>query len=123
MLQALTRDSGPTVSIICLHNINGEKYLDAAGKYPVDLEKEPNRDQIKKLLFSEVKLSYRGCVRHFPIDMVPAAWKKTSMLRHHRAVIFENGCHEQSGIRLDPELGIIISRKGENHDPILQSDH
>ncbi len=125
MLQARTRDSGPSVSIICIHEINGGTFLDGNGCNPLDMSAVPDKNMIKEILKSEAHLSYKSCLKDFSEDMIPVSWKKTASLRFHRAVVFINGLHPPTGMVLDADRGIVMTfqnRKGVGNDPVIQSD-
>ncbi len=130
-LRAMTRLSPPSVNVVCLHAIGGQHFIDKEGLQPVDLQTAlrlpRDRSTIEALLRVSVSLSYRGCTRDFHDGMVPDGWRKNPLLRHHRAVSltddeFAAGIKQ---IRLDPELGIVLTRnqeRGRNDGSILQSD-
>lgn len=128
MLQALTRLSGPTVAIVCLHRVAGGIFFDPAGHRVCDLTVEPGLALAKRLLLSAVSLSYGGCTRDFPAEECPPSWRRSPLLRHHRLAIFENGRLQTAGrtrLDLDPELGIVITRKpceGGENESVVQSD-
>lgn len=118
ILQARTRLSPPSVTIVCLKH-ESEIELQKAG--PERMRK------VKELVQASVSLSYRGCSQDFPRDMVPKGWREVGLLRHCRAVVFQDGVFDGDimRIRLDDELGIVLKRKskeGKTDADIVQSD-
>lgn len=128
ILQARTRLSDPSVDIVCLHRVNGRTCLDTGGTCPVDCGKTPEtREDILALLENSVSLSFRGILKLFPGELVPKAWKRSSLLRHHRLVIFEENRYEtakgEMTLFLDRKKGLVSQWKGAKKDGSdLQSD-
>lgn len=87
-LQAQTRDSPPTISLVCLFE-NGEGLsLDPEGTEIIDLSSEPSYSLIPHLLDRSVAISDRGIVRFFKDRPTPAGWVRSSLLNHHKVAIF-----------------------------------
>ncbi len=111
-LRALTRLSGPSVQVACVEEVDGHHFI--AGQ-PVDLSREPTLEEAKHVLQSMVTLSYYGCLTDFPPEAVPAAWRKSRVLRHCRLAEFRGSVclRDKMALRLDPELGIDLERNGQ----------
>jgi CRISPR-associated endonuclease/helicase Cas3 len=112
-LQAMTRLSEPTVQLICLHKVAGRLCLDPDASESVDLEQQPEPGQVRKLLCNALTLSHPGCVRHFAAQDCPRGWHRSGLLRHYRVVELDDKGGSPAGnynLRLDPELGIVITR-------------
>lgn len=127
-LRAQTRLSGPSVNIVCLHKIGEKICLDAEGKHVVDSSSPPEtREEILALLKNAFSLSFPSVLKLFPPDLVPREWKRSSLLRYHRRVIFDGGRFETSNgemiLFLDQEKGLISQWKGaKKNENNLQSD-
>ena len=85
-IQALTRDSDPTVRLIVVYHLGGRDYLDPAGLEPFDETDMPDPGRIRRLLANEVTLSHPGCVACYARRPGPSRWRKRGMLRFHRIV-------------------------------------
>jgi CRISPR-associated endonuclease/helicase Cas3 len=120
--QALTRDGGPGLSVICLHRTKCGLALDPRREESViDLHKPLTRRQIALLLHGAVNIRHYDLIEHFltyetdELKPVLTAWKKVPALRYHRLAIFEDGIYDQSPthqLHLNREFGLqIISRK------------
>ena len=113
-LQALTRWSDrPSVSLVCLHGSSADAYFDADLTQRVDLGAEPDDHTIKKLIARSVTLAGHSIAECFAEENVPAAWRRLSVLRHHRLALFVDGVLRRPDFMLclDPELGIVIERR------------
>lgn len=112
-LQALTRLSDPTTTVVCLHERAGKLYLDPQGAVPVDPDKEPPLEEARQLLRRSLSLSHFACVKHFLLQEIPTGWRRNPLLRHHRIAAFNTNGKVQAGeytLRLDPILGAIVER-------------
>jgi len=97
--QAKTRDIGPTLALICLHATEKQNRvlfdpLNATTAF--DLTLPPDSDLTKKLLQRRINVQQWALLNHFlaedmPPENAPSAWRKNSVLRHARVVIFQNG--------------------------------
>ncbi len=109
-LQALTRLSEPTVSIVCL--MPGElSELDDGTK--------PDRGTAIRLLRRSVSISHRSVVPLLLKEVVPAGWNKEALLRHHRLVMLRPDRVKEVGdysLCLDEELGVRITRLKPGRD-------
>lgn len=117
-LRAATRDGDPSVTVVCLCRHNGQIYLfndkgepDTAQQ--IDLNKEPTQGQTRKLVKLSLSLSKRALFAALCHEKVPSGWKKSPVLRHYRALIFDGNSTKVNGQRLllDRELGLIIEKE------------
>jgi len=109
--RALTRwEEQPSVEIVCLETPDGQPHVRCGGRMlPVDLDAEPSDELAEALLRRSVRISGAAARRLLDTDP-PRAWRRNSLLRHHRAVIFnETGRFVGDGfvLRNDPNLGIV----------------
>ena len=98
-LQVKTRDIGPTLSLICLHATKKEDWVlldpdDAATAF--DLTTSPDSDLTKQLLQWRINVQQWAILNHLlredaPPENAPPAWRRNSILRHARTVIFQSG--------------------------------
>lgn len=108
----LTRKTLPSVRVVCLHKVGARICLDGAGVMDVDLEHAPQRAQIMALMNQSVTLSRWEVVRNLRDGQnVPAAWRRSPILRHCRPLIFEDSqaTIASLAIRLDTDLGIVFT--------------
>ncbi|MBI2873703.1 MAG: CRISPR-associated helicase Cas3' [Firmicutes bacterium] len=119
-LQALTRLTAPTVSVVCLFGSEVEAYADAERQLPVNLDQEPDHDATIRLLQRTLTVSHRGLVPRLVGDgHAPLVWRRSPLLRHHRVLFFDTqGFSDWYGWRLHlhHNLGLLInqSRKEVN---------
>jgi len=106
--QAMTRLSGPRVSLVCLER---DRWEGMQAKGPA-----LDNATVRALLESAVSVGHRGLVWGLLALPVPPAFMKNALLRHCRMVEFENGEREVGGyrLRLDGELGLLIFRKQDH---------
>lgn len=108
--QALTRLSEPTVPIVCLYGGPHGWSIDPQGRETVDSNAVPTGDVAMRLLRCSLSVSDRRVVRLLLGLAVPAGWRRSALLRHHRPVLFDAaGWSQVLGryrLRLDPELGL-----------------
>ncbi len=115
-LQALTRLSEPTVTLVCLHGSVAQPALDPDGRLPVDLGKRPDCALARELARRTVNLTAQPLVSHFLGEAPPAGWREHALLRHCRPAIFDRDgiCRLANGyvLSLDAELGLIVKKEG-----------
>lgn len=120
--QALTRDGGPGLAVICLHQTERGLVLDPQKEGPViDLQAPLTPRQVTWLLQGAVNIRHHTLIEHFltyepdELKSVLSAWKKIPALRYHRLAIFVQNGYEQAPshqLRLTRECGLqIIPRK------------
>lgn len=121
-LRAATRDGDPSVTVVCLCRHNDRIYLfDDKGEPDIaqelDLSKEPTPDLTRKFVNLSLPLSNRTLFEELAHDKtperLPPSWKKSPVLRHYRALVFDGNSTEVNGLhlRLDRELGLVIEKE------------
>lgn len=110
--QALTRLTELGLSAVCLLlSDDGTLRLEASDS-TIDLGGAPN-DLVRELLEHSVALTHRRVVGPLLGEPVPAGWRRSPLLRHHRPLVFgmDRTCRIGSAlVRDDPELGIVVER-------------
>ncbi len=119
-LRAATREGDPSITVICLCRQGNKLFLPGADgranlKAPVDLTREPKRDETRALMNFALPLSNRALFSILAAQKVLEPWKKSPMLRHIRTLEFENGQCRVGDRRLllDGTLGLIIEKERE----------
>jgi CRISPR-associated endonuclease/helicase Cas3 len=114
--QALTRMSGPSISIVCLNREEWDKIKSRKSLLDVAV--------VRSLLERAVSLAHSGLVRKLQELQVPLVFKKNALLRHYRILEFEDDEVEIGGyrLRLDRELGIRISKPHNNKEKGSKDD-
>lgn len=102
--QAITRLSGPRVSVVCLDEHDWGRLQEGS----------PTLDgtAVRALLENAVPVGHRGLVWELLESKAPPAFKQIALLRHCRMLSFEEG-ETRVGryrLRLDRELGLTISK-------------
>lgn len=120
--QALTRQAGPSMEVICLHRDDEGLWLDAEGTKPAPFAlndenaaadiAEIGDDMLRQLLGASVRLGSEEVERR--LAEAPVAWthitEANTMLSRYRPLVFERGHAEISDrltVRFDPILGLI----------------
>ena len=115
-LQAMTRDTRPSVEVVCLErDPQGSLFL-LDGHTPFDLSKPPVGETLKKALRSMVTISNWQVVDYFRRQPLYAAWKKSAHLRYVYPAVFEAGtCPLKDGLTLylDEELGLRVEKEAK----------
>jgi CRISPR-associated endonuclease/helicase Cas3 len=122
--QALTRLAPPSVRLVCLWERDGRLYAEPDGTAPVTIRTERGHDTAKALLVNSVSISDPRVVAAAADLEAPCAWTRNSLLRHHRLVrIGEDGMARVGPVllRLDPEKGVFIERRGKETDECTAS--
>ena len=109
-LKALTRDSEPSITVVCLHDINGRTCLDRYGKEEIDIEATKDSEAARQLVLNSVKISNWYVREELIKQNLPNSWRKNPHLRHLRYLILADGIYESDKFRLilDEELGLQI---------------
>jgi CRISPR-associated endonuclease/helicase Cas3 len=117
--QAKTRDIGPTLTLICLHATEKENCvaLDPQDNATVfDQTMPPDLTLTKQLLQWRINVQHWTLLNHFLAKDAPPAWRKNSVLRHARLVIFQDGkyrfTHGKNDyiLSLDRDYGLRIEK-------------
>ncbi len=106
--QALTRLSGPRITLVCLE---GDQWgVSLSGSSPLNVE------TVQTLLENAVPVSHGGIVRGLLASQVPPVFRRNALLRHCRRLEFEEGEAEVGDyrLRLDHDLGLQIFRPQRN---------
>jgi len=107
--RALTRDTPPSVSLVCLHQTSRGLATAREGDDPLTIA-SPDKQTVTKLLGCTVNVQNAAVVDHFLGQ--ESSWGRIPALRYHRLAVFRNGfcCLEGRGItlRLSQELGLEI---------------
>ncbi|ACZ40837.1 CRISPR-associated helicase/endonuclease Cas3 [Sphaerobacter thermophilus] len=109
--QALTRLTPPSVSVVCLFDVDGRLALDPAGREVIDLSEPPSLNLTRRLLARSVTLSDRRVVPELLTTDPPTAWRESALLRHQRLILLDSSGRASVGkyaLRLDPELGLVV---------------
>lgn len=111
--RAMTRYSeAPSFSVICLQQHGLTTGVETPeGLLDVDLARPPTETQLRALLDRSVSLSSRHATTYLLRQEAPAGWKRAALLRHCRAVVFDEAGSPVAAdcpLRLDVELGVVI---------------
>ena len=88
----MTRDADPSISLICLHRVNGVLYLNPEGDgTPLDISAKPDKELIKLLLRQSISVQNRKVIDYFTENKPEFTWKETAALKYAIPVIFEEG--------------------------------
>ncbi|MHB0858470.1 MAG: CRISPR-associated helicase Cas3' [Anaerolineae bacterium] len=114
-LQALTRWGGEGITGVCLHAVAGGVTLDPNGADMVDLHQAPDEVLTRQLVLRSVQVTHRGIVSHLSSERPPEGWRRHSLLRHYRPLIFVDGACPVAGtpyvLHLDHTLGLVIAKE------------
>lgn len=118
--QALTRLSGPTVTVICLLEEGGELWTIGKSKSKIDLMRQPNQEEIRDLLGCSIRLgfSYSLVKKIIELDTLPT-WEAQVLLRRSRLLRFNSSgqCIEDGiPLLLDRKLGLVVNNDGKEDD-------
>lgn len=111
--QALTRLASPSVPAVLLHGNAGTATLDAMLSDPVDMNRTPSLETTKRLLMRSVTISDRRVVFQLQQQSPPRSWRRSRLLRNHRAVFLDGQGMSRIGdhwLILDAETGVAVSR-------------
>ena len=110
--QALTRLTDPSVAVVCLYGRGGGVSLDREGSHLVDLRVTPAGELLRQLLRKSVTVSDRRVVWSLMAEAVPASWKRTPLLRHHRPLVLDANDAAVIGglsLHLDRDIGLSVA--------------
>lgn len=112
--RALTRLTPPSVPVVLLFGSSDRAWLDAAHRESVDIDSVPSIDAMKQMLMRSANISDRRVVFQLLQQAPPMSWRRTALLRNHRAIFLDgDGCSESIdgySIRQDPETGLTVFR-------------
>ena len=112
--QALTRLASPSAQVVFLFGSGDRAWLDPAHHEPVDLSRAPSIETTKRLLRRSVNLSDRRVVFELLRQAAPSAWRGSALMRHHKAVLLNDGGTAETGsyeLSLDAETGVRVSNR------------
>jgi CRISPR-associated endonuclease/helicase Cas3 len=125
--QALTRADRPGISVVCLHQVNGQLLLESDEPSTVfDLSQKLEKAMIRDLARHAINVRHpdpavEPSLLAEPDDAQAKAilkrWKKVAALRYHRVAIFDNGASRLKGtgyvMRLNKKdkLGLRIEKE------------
>ena len=110
-----TRLTRPSITIIVLHQIHQQVYLDTAGTQPINLaaKHKPSPELTKALLLNSVTISHPSWYNYFHAKTeLPPGWKQSPVLRYCRAALFENNQlinNSTEILKINPELGLVFN--------------
>ena len=107
-LRALTRLTGPSVSVICLEEVDGQAHIPSVGPWLERLV--PDMETMRNLLMRSMSITDFRLVFALMREPVPPSWRSRAALRYHRVLIFKDHMAEVDGhwVRLDDELGLEV---------------
>lgn len=110
-LQALTRLGGPTATVICLVDEQGQLRTLGSSPRPIRLERRPDLEDIRALLGCSVSISFDPGLAKQILDLEPpATWDGSAYLRRCRLLRFDPSGQCLTAdlpLRLDPVLGLM----------------
>jgi CRISPR-associated endonuclease/helicase Cas3 len=120
-LQALTRLIPPNISLVCLHRVGDDLFLEPDGSgSTIDVSQPPSPELTQKLARHTVSVSHRAILDYFRAEPIPEGWRKHTLLHTHRLATFQDGVCELKGtpylLCLSREFGLeIIKTDKEKH--------
>lgn len=111
--QALTRLSSPSVPAVLLHGNGDTVALDNMLTSPLDVNGTPSLETTKRLLMRSVTISDRRVVFQLLDQSPPRSWRRSGLLRNHRAICLDSQGTYRVGnhlLMLDTEIGVTVSR-------------
>lgn len=116
--RAATRNADPSISLICLHRVNGGLYLDPEGGVTqLDTSAKPDKELVKQLLRRSISVQNRTVIDYFTDNKPEFTWKETAALKYSTPVIFENGRFtftfkdKKYVLMLDRQTGLTIQKE------------
>ncbi len=115
--QALTRDSEPSVQVICLHRVGSTLSLEPDGSRPVDLLAKPDPRLALRYVVSVGHKAVFGALCDREEFALPNGWEKEAALKYHRLAVFEGDLCRVAGtrfvMRLSREYGLEVLKEDE----------
>jgi len=113
-LQALTRLGRPSVTVVCLWDLDDTLSLTRDGSVPVTLGSTPSPPEAQRLLARSMPVSHPGVIDG--LDATPPAWRESPWLRSARVLRLDSaGAPVTVGavmVSLDDRLGLVVERRG-----------
>jgi CRISPR-associated endonuclease/helicase Cas3 len=116
--RAATRNSEPSVTLVCLHRVGNEIFLDPEGEAPLDASHKPEKEVVRKLLRQSVGVQKRVVVDYFTNNTPEFSWKgwkEVAALKYAFPIVFENGRCPLAGTKyvlvLDRHTGLTIQKE------------
>ncbi len=109
-LQAKTRDTQPSVQLVCIIRLEDGRLAFLDEKTPCNIEKNPTGEQVVHALKSIVSISDRSVVGNF-IGTQHKYWKKCAPLRYSYPVVFQSDGRQQYICQINPELRLILDQE------------
>ena len=119
--RAMTRLAEPSVSLICLHRVNGKLLLEPGDETkPLDTTSKPDRELAKELLKHSVHLQHNAVVKHFSEkepNVIWKGWRDVAALKYAVPIVFEDGKCKLEGTKyvlvLDRQTGLVIQKEDQ----------
>ncbi|NQT19771.1 MAG: hypothetical protein HQ592_08700, partial [Planctomycetes bacterium] len=113
-LQALTRLSRPTLSVICLYGTDEEAYLDSGHSQPVNLTQVPDQETIRMLLANSIRISGKPLIDAiYKHGAQIRCWARCALLRHGWLFLLDDQSHQSIGdfeVRIDATCGLVVKK-------------
>ncbi len=118
--RALTRwEDQPSIEIVCVETVDGQPHVRRGEEMlPVDLDAAPSEELAEALVRRSVRISGVAARSLLESDP-PRSWRRNSLLRHHRATIFDETdrfAGQGFVLRNDPVLGIVTERDSDGEE-------
>lgn len=117
--QALTRLAETTVQVVCLYGTPECACLRPDNAEQVNLARVPDLYTASRLLRASVGIADRRVVHRLLAQEPPAAWVKSSLLRHHRLLLLDAEGRARVGnyrIEIDDEVGVQVYKPDKEDD-------
>ena len=115
-LQAMTRNTEPQVTCVCLFQNERGTFFDKDCTKPADLKKRADFEQAPRFIMRSLAISNKRLVYSLLAIDIPTGWRKNTLLRHMRP-IFVNESHSgrigEHSFVCDPVLGFLLRGDGE----------
>lgn len=110
-LQARTRLGADGLTVVFLHEHDGQLYLDAECTQPTTLTEVAGMPSIRALLDRGVTISHRGLVPLLARADAPSAWRDVGLLADKRVLVLrDRECAlGRFALKLDADLGLLIA--------------
>ncbi len=119
--RAMTRLAEPSVSLICLHSVNGKLLLEPGDETkPLNSTVKPDRELAKEMLKHSVSLQHYAVVKHFSekeSNVTWKGWKEVAALKYTIPIVFEDGKCKLEGTKytliLDRQTGLVTQKEDQ----------